>query len=99
MIRIDYYKKDIKKICRALKVRRLDLIGSASRDDFDPKKSDIDVLVEFKGKTDLFNRYFSLKELLERRFRRRVDIIQKNAIKNPYIKRSLERDKVHVYGT
>ena len=37
----------IEKICADLKVKRLELVGSASRDDFQPERSDIDVLVEF----------------------------------------------------
>lgn len=34
-------------LCRARDVQRLSLFGSVIRDDFDPDKSDIDILVEY----------------------------------------------------
>jgi predicted nucleotidyltransferase len=41
-------KAEIEAICRRFHVRRLDLFGSAARDDFDPARSDIDFLVEYE---------------------------------------------------
>ena len=61
MLEIEGYKPIIEKICRDLRVKRLDLVGSASRDDFQSERSDIDVLVEFDGFDRLFDRYFELK--------------------------------------
>ena len=34
--------------CRKWGIRRLAFFGSATRDDFDPARSDVDVLVEFR---------------------------------------------------
>jgi len=34
-------------LCRRHHIRRLSLFGSVLRDDFDPERSDIDILVEF----------------------------------------------------
>lgn len=98
MFKIVDYKHVIEKICSDLRVKRLDLVGSASRDDFQPERSDIDILVEFDGIDKLFDRYFELKERLERHLGRHVDIIQGNAVKNPYVRKSLNRDKVRIYG-
>ena len=83
MFPIYRYEKKIIEICRALKVKRLDLVGSASRNDYNPKRSDIDLLVEFKGNEHLFDRYFQLKTDLEQSLGRHVDLIQNNAVKNP----------------
>ena len=58
MFRIEDYKQAIEKICKDLRVKHLDLVGSASRSDFQPEKSDIDLLVEFNGIDKLFDRYF-----------------------------------------
>jgi predicted nucleotidyltransferase len=66
----------------------LDLIGSAARGDFG-EKSDVDVLVTFEGDEKLFDRYFELKQCLERLFNRKVDVIEERAIKNPILKRVL----------
>ncbi len=99
MFKIEDHKQVIEKICRDLRVKRLDLVGSASRHDFQHERSDIDVLVEFVGFDRLFDRYFELKMRLEQHLGRQVDVIQESAVKNPYVKRSLHRDKVRIYGS
>ena len=97
MIELQNYKEHIRNICSVLAVQRLELVGSAARDDFQPDKSDIDVLVDFKGNERLFERYFDLKEQLEQCFGRRVDIIQSNALKNPYVRKSIDCDRIALY--
>jgi hypothetical protein len=99
MTKMELHKEVIAKICADLRVRRLDIVGSATRDDFQPERSDIDVLVEFEGLEKLFDRYFELKTRLEQQFGREVDVIQDAAVKNPYVRRSLERDRVRIYGS
>jgi predicted nucleotidyltransferase len=99
MFKIEDYKQIIEKICKDLRVKHLDLVGSASRSDFQPDKSDIDLLVEFDGIDKLFDRYFELKIKLEEQLGRHVDVIQEGAVKNPYVKKSLNRDKVRIYGS
>ena len=97
MIELHAYKRQIERICKSLSVRRLDLVGSAARDDFQPDKSDIDVLVDFKGSERLFERYFDLKQQLELCFGRRVDIIQSTALKNPFVIKTINQDRIAVY--
>ena len=99
MIDIHPYKEKISAICDSLSVKRLDMVGSAARDDFDPEKSDIDVLVEFEGQENLFFRYFELKKRLETLFNKKVDLIQEKAVKNPYIQRTIRRDRVAIHGS
>ena len=98
MIELSELHKDIEKICKELSLQRLDLIGSAARDDFG-EKSDVDVLVTFEGDEKLFDRYFELKQRLEKLFNRKVDVIEERAIKNPYFRKSIERNRVKIYGT
>ncbi len=99
MFRIEEYIRGVEKICKDLRVKRLDLVGSAARNDFQPGRSDIDVLVEFEGLEKLFDRYFELKMRLEEQLESQVDVIQEGAVKNPYIRRILNRDKVRIYGS
>ncbi|MDO8140388.1 MAG: nucleotidyltransferase domain-containing protein, partial [Candidatus Brocadiales bacterium] len=99
MLKIEDHKQVIEKICSNLRVKRLDLVGSASRNDFQPGRSDIDVLVEFDGYDRLFDRYFELKTQLEEQLGTQVDVIQDGAVKNPYVRKSLNRDKVRIYGS
>jgi hypothetical protein len=44
-IRLD--RERIAEFCRARGIRKMSLFGSVLRDDFDPARSDVDVLVEF----------------------------------------------------
>jgi predicted nucleotidyltransferase len=97
MIDLTLYKSDIESICKELRLQQLDLIGSATRDDFSDD-SDIDVLVTFEGDENLFDRYFSLKEKLEEIFKRKVDVIEERAVKNPFFKKTVNRDRIKVYG-
>jgi len=91
----------LSELCDAYGVRRLDVFGSASRDDFDPEQSDIEFLVEFVEVHPLgaFDRYFGLKEALEELFQQRVDLIEAKAIKNPYFRQVVEQEKVVVYAS
>lgn len=99
MVNLSANRSKLIELCRALSVRRLELVGSAAREDFREESSDIDVLTEFEGNHALFDRYFDLKFGLEKIFDRKVDIIQSGAVKNPYIRASLEQDKMVIYET
>jgi hypothetical protein len=64
-------------ICRNNGIRRLALFGSAMREDFDPGRSDADVLIEFFPDADRHLSYFALariKRQLEALFNRSVDL-------------------------
>ena len=96
MLDISAYLTRLTQLCEALSVRRPDLVGSAARADFRPESSDIDVLTEFQGADALFDRYFELKSGLERIFGGRVDVIQRGTVRNPYLRASLEQDRIAV---
>jgi predicted nucleotidyltransferase len=57
------FKAEINELCQELSLQRLDLIGSATREDFSAE-SDIDVLLTFAGDENLFERFFSLQSRL-----------------------------------
>lgn len=98
MINIEQFQKRIQNVCSDLSLQRLDIVGSAAREDFSPS-SDVDVVVSFGSDERLFGRYFDLKERLEAIFERPVDVIEERAIKNPYFRRMIEKDRIRVYGT
>ena len=95
------YENELSSVCAIYGVKHLELFGSASRDDFSLEESDLDFLVAFEDNHPLgaFDRYFGLKEDLERLFRRPVDLVEVRAIKNPYFRQAVEEDKVLVYET
>lgn len=97
MVNLSAYRSRLSELCRSLSVKRLELVGSAAREDFHPESSDIDVLIEFDGNQALFDRYFDLKFGLESIFGRKVDVIQSGAVKNPHLRASLEQDRISIY--
>ena len=94
-------RSDIAALCRRLGIRRLDLIGSATGDDFDESRSDSDFVVEFEGGTgfDYFDAYFSLREGLEALLGRPVDIVTRAGIRNPYFLRRVQDTEERVYAS
>lgn len=98
MLDIEQYRTEIDQACDEFALASLDLVGSASRDDF-REDSDIDLLVTFEGDSKLFDRYFGLKERLEAILKRNIDLIEERAVKNPYFMRALQRDRVKIYGS
>ena len=79
----------IEAFCRAWGVREFALFGSVIRDDF-RSDSDIDVLVSLRpdAPVSLWDWPLMVEEL-EQIFGRRVDLVEKEAIKNPYRRRAI----------
>jgi uncharacterized protein len=61
------HREALAELCRRYRVRSLFLFGSAVRDDFDPQRSDVDLLVDFEPLPDgaYADAYFGLREALE----------------------------------
>ncbi|MBA2693793.1 MAG: nucleotidyltransferase domain-containing protein [Rubrobacter sp.] len=98
---VGFKKREIEALCERHRVERLALFGSAARDDFDPENSDLDFSVKFPPMTpeEHAASYFGLVEDLERLFGRRVDLVEIGAVRNPYLRRSIEEGQETVYAT
>ncbi len=89
----------IRTVCKVHGVSFLDLVGSAARSDFDPSRSDIDVLVDFPdGATNLFGSFMGLREDLADILGRPVDVITVRGVRNQQLLESLRRDAVRLYA-
>ncbi len=89
----------IRDLCIRYGVARLELTGSAARDDFNLASSDIDFLVEFLPHTSVSAFAFvEFSDALEVVFGRRVDLIELGAVKNPILREAFLRDKVPIYA-
>ena len=64
------------------------------------KDSDIDLLVKFGDVNlfDYFDNYMDFKESLENLFNRNVDLVEIQTLKNPILKRSIDYNKIKLYG-
>lgn len=75
-------RESLAALCRRFHVRRLEVFGSATRDqDFDPERSDTDLLIEFEpGAEPGMAGFLNVKEALEQVLGRPVDLIERNAV-------------------
>ena len=87
-------------LCRRYGVRRLDVFGSALREDFDPGRSDLDFVVEFNNFTidNAADRYLGLLADLEDLYARKIDLVSYSAIQNPYFRRVVDDTRVTLYA-
>jgi hypothetical protein len=83
-------------LCRRYRVSRLEVFGSAASGGFDPRLSDVELLVEFEPGADLgpwLSPYFDLKRELEHLLGRSVDLVMPAAMRNPYFIREVNRTR------
>jgi predicted nucleotidyltransferase len=101
-------RQKIFDLCKKHHVKELYVFGSAVRDDFN-ENSDVDFLYEFDTSGIDFNNlkdapydyadnFFDLKFSLEEMLNRDVDLLPMNEIKNPYLKQSIDEDKILIYS-
>ena len=91
--------KRVKTLCKKHKVEKLYLFGSATNETFS-ENSDIDFLVKFNI-SDLslyFDNYISFKEKLGKIFKRDIDLVEEQTLKNPILINSINKNKELIYG-
>lgn len=102
MIITEKIQQDINQflgICQRHKVDALYAFGSSVNEQFNPGKSDIDLMVTIK-ENDPVERgelLLSLWDTLEAFFHCRVDLLTESSIKNPVLKENINRTKVLIY--
>ena len=86
--------------CRRHHVARLDVFGSVLRSDYRPGESDIDLLVEFQplDPASLYKAYFALLNDLRLGLASRVDLLMADAVRNPYVKQTIEASRQQIYA-
>ena len=98
---LDRHADEIAELCRRYGVARLEVFGSAARsDDFDPARSDVDFLVAFAEEASHapLEQVFGLARELKAVLRRPVDLVEAGAVRNPYLRDSIERSRRVVYA-
>ena len=93
------YRPSIIALCEKHKVKWLFAFGSVLTSRF-TEKSDIDLVVDFdKAKIeDYFSNYFDLKYALEKLLNRDINLLEEQAIRNPVLRRNIDRTKSLIYG-
>ena len=93
-------QQEIGSLCSSLAVHELRLFGSAVSGLFNPLHSDIDVVVDFYDPEapGIADRYMALALGLESIFQRPVDVVTKQAMKNPVFRRIVESTSELLYA-
>ena len=91
--------ESLETICQRRHVRKLDVFGSVLNSEFNAT-SDLDFLVEFETlkPTDYATAFFGLLHDLEALFGRSVDLVESQAIQNPYFRDAVNQNRRTVYA-
>ena len=94
---IDLPAEKLRSYCGKWRIRELSLFGSVLTDEFRPD-SDIDVLVVFEDEAawDLWDR-LDAEEELRQLLGRKVDLVEKQSLKNPFRRHHILQNREVVY--
>jgi uncharacterized protein len=99
---LEQNRSALELLCASHHIKRLYAFGSVCREDFTPE-SDVDLLFTFDYDTlpviDAADVYFDFIDKAEALLQRSVDLVSEKAIENPYLKASIDEDKVLLYET
>ncbi len=99
MREIEEHIIDINKLCSTYKVKQLYAFGSVLTEKFN-KDSDIDLIVDFEpiDIAQYADNYYDFKFSLEEVFQKPVDLLEEKAIKNPYFRQVVNKQRQLIYG-
>ncbi|MDR2233522.1 MAG: nucleotidyltransferase domain-containing protein [Tannerella sp.] len=96
---LERYQNSLSALCKQYNVKTLYAFGSVLTDHFG-NNSDVDLIVSFHALPveDYADNYFDFKFSLQDIFNRPVDLLEEQAIKNPYFRRKIDHSKQKIYG-
>lgn len=97
---LEQHREAIEALCRQYAVKKLEIFGSAARDDFDAASSDVDFIVVFDHTAAIrgLRQFMGFKFALEALFGREVDLVESGALENPYFVADIANDRRLVYA-
>jgi hypothetical protein len=96
---VELHIDKIKALCATHKVNKLFVFGSVLKETFNPE-SDVDLVVDFETfeLSEYADNYFDLKDQLESLFNRPVDLLEEKGIRNPFLRKQIDTEKLLIYG-
>jgi predicted nucleotidyltransferase len=96
---LERHRDTLQGLCQRYRVRRLEVFGSATGDHF-TEKSDFDFLVDLQPMppAEHADAYFSLLVELQDLFGRNVDLVEIDAVTNPFFLRSVNQTRRLLYA-
>jgi predicted nucleotidyltransferase len=97
-IKIKLPKKEINDFCLKWKISEMALFGSVLSDEFRPD-SDIDIMVSFKDEAGwgLFD-FVDMIDELKAIFGRKVDLVEKDSLRNPFRRQTILAGNEVIYA-
>lgn len=90
------------ELCKKHNLKSLYLFGSATNAKYFNEESDVDFLYEYdKGKIaelDYADNYFDFLFSLQNILKRNIDLMPKEKLKNPYLLKQIDSEKIKIYG-
>jgi len=98
-LKINIPREQIAAFCQRWKIKELSIFGSALREDFRPD-SDVDMLVVFEENApwslfDLLRAEQELEEILGRK----VDLVERKAVRNPFRRHHILTHREVIYAS
>jgi predicted nucleotidyltransferase len=86
------------ELCERFDIKRLGLFGSVARGDY---TADIDFFVEFDSPSPetMPDRYFGFIRAASSRFGRDIQLLTPRMLRNPHLKRAIEKDLTIIHGS
>src|SRR5216117_991529 len=96
---IEQHRPALQELCRRYRVKTLEVFGSAADGTFDPARSDLDFLVQFSATEPRlhYECYFGMLESLQTLFGRPIDLVEADAMRNPYFIRGVKGSRRLLY--
>jgi uncharacterized protein len=91
---------EIKRLLNQYKVKRAYAFGSVCTDKFN-EQSDIDLIITFQDNMEPIERgenWWTLLYALQNLFKREVDLVAEDTLRNPYFIKSVNERKELIYG-
>ena len=93
---INIDREKLAEFCRARGIRKLSLFGSVLRDDFEPQRSDVDVLAEFAPGVRPGLKFFGYGDDLAEIIGHKVDFVTAEWL-SKYFRDEVVREAVPIY--
>lgn len=96
---VTQHMEEVRALCEKYGVRKLGIFGSAVKGTFNPETSDLDFVVEFfpHEPAGFKSPYFRLARELEDLFQREIDLVEREAVRNPWFLRVLDLSEQPLY--
>jgi hypothetical protein len=97
---INPYAQVLSTLCEQYRIAKLYVFGSVVNGDFDKTTSDIDFLAQFRERAptlDYAERFMGFERDLKALFNRPVDLLTVEGLKNPGLRKTVERTRKLIY--